>query len=189
MILVLSPVHLINSGFLKDNQSFVLSDIAFISTTWSQRTNEGVNTLSTGPPYQRFPQGSSNVSFSLTLLPTQQIRVNEGTSGNIGHNVGPPAAPHFSQTLPPSRSQQVQVNEGAVDDIGVNDGDIDNARSTSPQFQQQLSSQRTSSSQTLPSSQQLGVNDGAVDDFNVNTHSTDPPHQQRFLKEVPILWS
>ena len=187
MILVLSPVHLINSGFLKDNQSFVLSDIAFISTTWSQRTNEGVNTLSTGPPYQRFPQGSSNVSFSLTLLPTQQIRANEGTLDNIGHNVRPPAAPpssyeqHFSQTLPPSRSQQVQVNEGAVDDIGVNDGPlvvtltmlVRPAHNFNSSCQCLLKELRT-----LPLSQQLGVNDGAVDDFNVNTHSTDPFHQQ-----------
>ena len=139
----------------------------------------GVNTHSTGPPYQRFSQGSSNVSFSPTIPPSQQIRVNEGTSDNFGHNaVRPPAAPpyeqHFSQTLP--RSQQAQVNEGAVDDVGVNEGDIDNVRSTGPQYQQQPSQR----SQTLPSSQQLGANEGAVDDFGVNTHSTDPPNQQRF---------
>ena len=78
-----------------------------------------------------------------------------------GDGYSPPNSSLF-QMLP--SSQQHAVNEG----------DVDNVRSISPQYQQQLS-------QTLSSSQQLGSNEGAVDNIGVNLlRSIGSPHPQQF---------
>ena len=62
--------------------------------------------------------------------------------------------------------------------LGVNEGDVDNVRSTGPQYQPRPS-QRTSYPQTLPSSQRHGAHEGAVDDIGINLQSTGPPYPQQ----------
>ena len=133
----------------------------------SAPTESSNNRLSMSGELQ--PPPTSNNGSRVSAEPPQTSTTNDENASYQANrpNGYSPEDSSFSQTLPSSQQ------------LGVNEGDVDNVRSTGPQYQQQLS-QRTSLPQTLPSSQQLGANEGAVDDFGVNFRSTGPPYQQQF---------
>ena len=141
-------------------------------------SNNRSSTLGELQPPPTSNNGSRRVSVEQP--PPQMSTINDDSASYQANrpfgdgNSYSPQNSSFSQTSP--SSQQLGVNESDVDNFGAN------ARSTGPQYQQQLSQRTVNSSfsQTLPSSQQLGANEGAVDDVGVNYRYTGPPYQQQF---------
>ena len=141
-------------------------------------SNNRSSTLGELQPPPTSNNGSRRVSVE--QQPPQMSTINDDSASyqanrSFGDGNGySPQNSSFSQTSP--SSQQFGVNESDVDNFGAN------ARTTGPQYQQQLSQRTVNSSfsQTLPSSQQLGANESAVGDVGVNFRYTGPPYQQQF---------
>ena len=184
--------------FSLENVNFSFSQQTFSPPPPQQRVYEDTNVRSNGSLHpQQFSRGTQ------TLPPSQQARVNEGTSDSFGRNINPASLPYqqqFSQNLPPS--QQLRVNDGADDIIpsvysthlqrfSQENVNSSFSQQTPPQprvnedakvrFNSTPHSQQ--GTQTLAPSQQTRVNGGTSDNGNVRPAS--PLYEQQFSQTFP----